>query len=240
MSAPALDSLLALQDLDTAVDQIRHRREHLPARAELAAARAERTVLAARRAEQAAARDEVAGRQAALEAELTATEQRARAVSARLYGGSVSASRDLQALAAELDALRARASGLEDEVLAALEEREPLDAAVDALDTEDAVLAEREAALAAAAAGAEAELDAELEALGGQRQAAAASVPPDLLATYERLRARLGGIGAARLEGTRCGGCHLELPATEIDRIRHLPEDALVTCDHCGRILVRR
>jgi predicted nucleic acid-binding Zn-ribbon protein len=36
-----------------------------------------------------------------------------------------------------------------------------------------------------------------------------------------------------------CQACHLALPATEVDRIRHLPADALVRCEHCGAILVR-
>jgi predicted nucleic acid-binding Zn-ribbon protein len=31
----------------------------------------------------------------------------------------------------------------------------------------------------------------------------------------------------------------MKLPATEIDRIKHQPPDALVHCDQCGRILVR-
>jgi predicted nucleic acid-binding Zn-ribbon protein len=36
-----------------------------------------------------------------------------------------------------------------------------------------------------------------------------------------------------------CQACHLALPATEVDRIRHLPPDTLVRCEHCGAILVR-
>ena len=57
--------------------------------------------------------------------------------------------------------------------------------------------------------------------------------------TYERLRAKLGGVGAARLVGPRCSGCHLTLPATELDRLRKGSPDALVFCDQCGRILIR-
>lgn len=239
MSSPALDALLALQDLDTAVEQARHRLANLPAAAELRGVEAERAALGGRRAERAGARDDVAGRQAALEAELAATEQRAAAVSQRLYSGEVSASRDLQAMSAEVDSLKARASSLEDQILEVLEEREPLDAAVDAVDAEDAALADREAAARADLAGAEAEVGTELDGLAGRRAEAAAAVPAELLATYDRLRARLGGIGAARLVGGRCDGCHLVLPAIELDRIRHLPDDAVVTCDQCGRILVR-
>ena len=36
-----------------------------------------------------------------------------------------------------------------------------------------------------------------------------------------------------------CMGCHLQLPATEVDRLKRLEPDTLVFCDQCGRILVR-
>jgi predicted nucleic acid-binding Zn-ribbon protein len=184
-------------------------------------------------------RDEVVGRQTALEAELAATEQRRREVSARLYGGSVSASRDLQAMASEVETLSARASQLEDEGIAVLDELEPLEVALGALEAEEVALDAEEVEAKEEAEQTGGELRAELEALEAQRAVAAAAVPADLLATYERLRDRLGGVGAARLVGDRCGGCHLTLPSTELDRVRHLPADVVVTCEQCGRILVR-
>ena len=71
------------------------------------------------------------------------------------------------------------------------------------------------------------------------RQAAAAGIPDELLSEYDRLRKKLGGVGAARLANGSCTGCHLALPATELDRIRHQAPDAVAHCDQCGRILVR-
>jgi predicted nucleic acid-binding Zn-ribbon protein len=239
MSAPQLAALLAVQDIDTARDQVRHRRRHHPARAELAELEAAEVAARPRRAAAEAARDEAAGRQAALEAELAATERRSAQVSKRLYGGEVSASRELQALAADIEALKRRASDLEDAVLEVLDEREPLDAAVDALDAAAAARQARRAAATEQLAAAEADLDAELADLDRRRSAAAEVVPADLLATYDRIRAHLGGVGAAPLVGNHCGGCHLVLPATELDRLRYQPDDAVVTCDNCGRILVR-
>ena len=238
MTAPAFEALLSVQDLDVAADQHHHRLEHLPARARLAAIAARRAELEGRRRAERAVRDEVAARQETLEAELAATEKRRREVSARLYGGSVSSSRDLQAMAAEVEGLSARAPHLEDEGIAVLDELEPLDRALGALDDEEAGLAADAEAAAAEVAEAEAELRAELDQLAAERVAAAASVPAELLTTYERLRDRLGGVGAARLVGDRCGGCHLTLPSTELDRVRHLPADSVVTCEQCGRILV--
>jgi predicted nucleic acid-binding Zn-ribbon protein len=88
-------------------------------------------------------------------------------------------------------------------------------------------------------AEAERTVDGELAGVDSERQAIAAELPDDLLATYETLRARLGGVAVARLEGSQCLGCHLSLPATEVDAIRHAAPDAVVTHEECGRILVR-
>jgi predicted nucleic acid-binding Zn-ribbon protein len=59
-----------------------------------------------------------------------------------------------------------------------------------------------------------------------------------MLERYERLRTRLGGIAVARLEGTRCGGCHLDLSTAERDEVRTVPEGQFADCPQCGRLLV--
>src|SRR3984957_2370183 len=148
-----LDALLALQDVDTALQQHRHRRAHLPERAELAAIDQQTAQLEREVREVGAGRDEIAGRQATVEADLAATEARAAAVNARLYGGEVRASRELQAMAADVETLKARASALEDHVLELMELREPHDARLARLSGQLGSLAARRTAAAAALAG---------------------------------------------------------------------------------------
>jgi predicted nucleic acid-binding Zn-ribbon protein len=230
---------MTLQALDTSIDQCRHRRGHLPERAELTILHREAAALSAAGDEVRRQRDEVAGRQAEVETELAATEARATSENRRLYSGEVRASRDLQALAADIDSLKARASDLEDQVLEILEGREPLDAQLADVSAQIGAIEARARSAATELAAAEAVIDRELEQLAGERSRAAEGIPADVLATYERLRARLDGVAVARLSGNHCDGCHLALPAVELDRIRHLPPQALVTCDQCGRILVR-
>lgn len=239
MTAPKFAALLQVQDLDTAIDQHVHRLDHLPEAQIVAELDASIAAITARRRELVAVRDEIAGRQKLLEDELAATEGRNKMVSARLYGGEVSASRDLQAMAADIESLKARASSLEDQVLEVLDEREPLDASIAAADEELDALAGRRAAAEIARAQAAVAVQAELDDLRAQRAASGGAVPADLLADYDRLRVRGGGIGAARLVGAQCGGCHLTLPSMELDRVRHAPPDAVMHCEECGRILVR-
>lgn len=232
------DSLLSVQDHDTHIDQLVHRRDTLPERAELSEveARAEETGAALVEAQQRLT--DVEKRQSDLEADVEASEQRIEQIDKRMYSGEVTASRDLQAMTDEIASLKRRVSGLEDRVIEIMEEREPIAAEVAELDEQASALASRRWALVEAITSASAALEAEIEAERSVRAKAAASVPDDLLATYESLRTRLGGIGAARLEHGTCMGCRLALPATEVDRMKNLPPGELAYCDQCGRILV--
>jgi uncharacterized protein len=238
VSAPDLAALLAVQDLDTSIDQHRHRRRTLPEREQLAALEADLQATAAEVRPLGEQRDALAKREAQVEAELAATEQRAAAVSRRLYGGEVSASRELQAMAADVESLKTRASELEDQGLILLEEREPLDTRMGELESKLSELDSRRQEVVDAIGRAEAAVDDEIAQLEKDRRNAASAVPAELLETYERLRSRLGGVGAARLIGTRCDGCHLALSAVELDRIRRLAPGQVATCEQCSRILV--
>lgn len=234
-----LADLLVVQQHDTVLDQLRHRRVHLPERAALQEVLSEHNALVARHKEVSAQRDEVAAREAGFEKDIAASEARVADIERRMYSGEVSAARDLQAMAHEIETIKARVSTLEDKALEAIDEREPLDAVIAELEARDGQLSTEHQRLQAAIAAAEQEIDAEVEVEERARAAAAAGVPADLLASYEKLRTRLGGTGAARLEHGTCMGCHMKLPPTELDRIRHQPLDALVHCEQCGRILVR-
>jgi len=240
VASAEFQTLLAVQDHDTAIDRLVHRRETLPERATRLELLERGQKRAAERDEVAVRRDEVVGRQTGLETELETSEARITQVDKRLYSGEVSASRDLQAMAEEIERLKEYCSKLEDRVLATMDERQPLDDQVAALEAELHAIADEVAAVDAAIRAHEAEIDAELATERAAREDLAAGIPEALLARYSQIRTKLGGIGAAPLNGHSCGGCHLVLPATEVDRIRHEPPDALILCDQCGRILVRQ
>ncbi|HNL49725.1 MAG TPA: C4-type zinc ribbon domain-containing protein, partial [Microthrixaceae bacterium] len=152
---------------------------------------------------------------------------------------SVVAHKELEAFQADHRLLKARQSELEDEAIEIMEAAEPIQAEVDALESEVAGLDARLDALTAEMDAARSELDGELATLERERAVAAGAVPDDVLVAYESTRSRLGGVGAARLLGNRCEGCHLEIPSAELEALRHAPEDALVLCPECDRILVR-
>jgi predicted nucleic acid-binding Zn-ribbon protein len=232
-------ALLDVQHHDTVVDQLRHRRATLPERAELAEVGRKLSALDVRAKEVRAERDELGGRQAALEQQIEASRIRRGLLEKRLYGGQVAAARELQAMSDEVKHLGRHVGELEDRELEIMEALEPVDGELQESDVARDALEAQASALRGAITEAEAVLDAEIAEETRVRSAAASGVRPELLARYEQLRKRLGGTGAARLVGGSCSGCHLALPSMEVDRIRKAAPDTVVTCEQCGRILVR-
>lgn len=231
--------LLQVQEHDTAADRLRHRRDHLPELAELRATEDELARLEATLVDVDAKAAEVGKRQRRLEGDLSLLESKLTELDAKLYSGVVSAARELQAMQSEAASMRERRAVLEYEVLEAMGEQETVDEQLGALRVRRDELDAQGSSLRAAVAEAQAEVDRELAAELAARTEAATAIPADVAALYEQLRAHLGGVAAAPLVNGRCGGCHLALPATEIDRLRKEPADSLVRCEQCERILVR-
>jgi hypothetical protein len=234
-----LDILLEVQERDTTLDQLAHRRATLPARAELAAVEGHLADLADRRARAEADRRALSERQGRLESDIAAVARRIHDVEGRMYSGEVSASRELMAMSEEVESLNRRRRELEEMAFEAMAAGEPVDAQLARLAAERTAAETDAERLLGVIREAEAEIDAEAAAETEARTALAAKLPEELTQRYERLRVRLGGIGAARLEHGSCGGCHLALPAVELDHIRRASPEAVITCEQCGRILVR-
>jgi predicted nucleic acid-binding Zn-ribbon protein len=231
--------LLEVQDHDTAIDQLRHRREALPERAELDSTETRLSVLDRRTKEVGTQRDELASRQSGLEQQIEASKSRRAELERRMFGGQVTAPRELQAMDDEVKHLVRHIAELEDREIEVMEALEPLDAELTTGEIERVALEEEAIRLRDAIALSEASLGADLAVQSAERDGAAGGVPQELLARYEQLRKKLGGTGAARLIGGSCGGCHLALPSMEVDRIRKALPDTIITCDQCGRILIR-
>ena len=236
--AEPYDTLLWVQELDTELDQLRHRIEALPERAALADVRARLAALAVSTAEVRVLVDDLSGRQAALEEQIAATARRRHELEERMRTGGVTAARDLQAMDHEVGQLAGRQRQLEDEEILLMEEEEPLDVALAEQEAASADLQSEAVRLTDAVAVAEVELRAAIDVAEAARATVASGLPADLAERYERLRSHLGGVGAARLVGDRCDGCHLTLPSVEVERIHQLPADTFATCPQCDRILV--
>lgn len=235
----SLDDLLDVQALDTRADQLRHRRGHLPEMATLQEAQAARAATDGRASQVREQLHALRSRQKALEDEASLVEDKAVEIDRKLYDGSIQAHKELEAFQADHRMLKARQSELEDGAIEVMEEAEPVETELHALE---ATLAEREReieSLTADITRIQTAIDAELDDVTSQRTQAASGLPAEVLAEYEPLRTQLGGVGAAKLLGARCEGCHLEIPSAQLEAVRKAPPEAVVTCPECGRILVR-
>lgn len=230
--------LLAVQDLDTSITQLEHRRDALAEASGLAGVEAELAALGAEQADATSRRASLTATQNGLEEQIAGITERRDLVEKRLYAATSSSSRDLQAMNEEVKHLTDRRAELEELELVAMLEADPIDAELAALRERKAPLEMRAKELRQQVEQERLEIDAAIASAAGTRTAEAAQLPTALSDRYETLRARLKGTGAARLIGSHCDGCHLELPSMEVERIRALPPGEVATCEQCGRILI--
>lgn len=230
--------LLALQQLDSTLAQLDARRRSLPEAAEAAALEQRAGVL-----DQDAVilRTRVADLDrevAKAEREVDQVRTRAERDRARLAAGTGSA-KDLVGLQHELESLAARQNDLEEVELEVMERREAESERLAAVEAELAQVREKLADAVSRRDAAMAEIMANGRRVSAERAQAATGIDAALIALYDKIRSSRGGVGAARLDGIRCEGCHLDLPPSDVSRIRALAPDEIARCEECGRILVR-
>lgn len=233
------DALLDLQAHDTTLDQLRHRHEHLPERAEiveLASAAVAQKVSAAEALEQ---QQELQRQERRFEDEAGTIEAKATSENDRLYSGTVTGNKELQDIQTEIKSLRRRQGELEDEALELMELLEPVNALVAEHDVKADEIAAASVAATERLAATEQEIADEIATAIAERAELAAGIEEALLATYEKIRVQGRGVAVSRLVGNTCDGCHLGLAAVELDRVRHEAADVLIFHEECGRILVR-
>ena len=234
------ESLLACQELDTRIAQLQHRLEADPAHAALTSARADLASLNAAAVELFGRRDSVRQEQKRLEDEAALVEAKIDKDTSVLYGGTITAPKELESIQSELASLRERLSVFDDGVLEQMELAEPLDAESEQLSARiaaaTAVVEQREAEVTVM----QAEVGAALDAAQAERAVVATGIDETLLATYEQARRGGGGVGAARLApGGTCQGCHITLPSAQYAEVKRAPIDEILRCPECNRILVR-
>jgi len=233
------DSLLALQGLDTRLDQERHHLTHLGEQVDLDAAVADLAELERGLAALAVQLSGIVTEQERLEVDAGNLQNRIDQINRAMYDGSVVAHKDLEAMQVEISHLKERLSGIEDLELEQMELREPLEATVASSGAPLDAAKERVAHLGSVRDDVAEEVRVAIAALEADRVAASSEVDDALAAMYESLRTQHGGVGAAKLEGARCTGCHLSIPAGDLTAITRAAPDEVLLCPECNRILVR-
>ncbi len=229
--------LLDLARLDQAIGSAQHRRRTLPELQQIATTGQRVDDLHNRAVLGKAEIGDLDAATRKLDAEIETVRARAARDQHRLADGLVPP-KDLSNLQNEIISLSRRQSTLEDDELELMERRETAAAAVAEIDRD---LEQARAELAAAERrrdDAFADIDDELARSGTERTEVAGALPADLLALYERIRSS-GRIAAARLHGSRCEACRIDLDRVALSEIHGAGVDAVVRCTECGAILIR-
>src|SRR6185436_520431 len=172
MTTP-LEQLLVVQEHDSAIDHLRHRRTTLPERAVLSEAEAVIRELEAPIAEVRGRHDVVSRDVKRLEDEAASAAAKVGEVETSMYSGSITSPRELQAMQSEVDQLRRHQRALEDRELELMEGQETIDAELAVL-VDQVGAAEVEARQARqVVAEQEALIDAEIASETAARSAAA-------------------------------------------------------------------
>ena len=230
-------SLLELAELDAELSRIEHRAKNLPAQKQLEEAQSAHREANDRLAAVQIALEDLDGQVAKFESEIDAVRQREDRDRSLLAAGTVDA-KQLTELQHELETLERRQSSLEDSLLEVMERREELQsqqagelAEIDELQTK---LAEAQLAYDEARR----EIDQLRHQSASRRDELVSELDADLVALYERQRAR-GGAGAGLLQGRRCGACRIEIDRGELARFSAAADDEVLRCPECGAIVLR-
>jgi uncharacterized protein len=231
--------LLDVQALDATLDRLAHRRRALPELEQIEGFQARHDRLGDDVVLATTEDGDLAREQAKVDADVEQVRARMQRDQQRLDAGQVGSPRELENLQSEIESLKRRQADLEDVELEVMERREAVQTRRDELVREreqvglDLTTAERRRDETWA------EIDAETEKASAQRAEVVGTIPEDLLALYEKVRAASAGVGAAALHRGQCQGCHLQLNTADVNRIREADPDEVLRCEECRRILIR-
>lgn len=162
-------------------------------------------------------------------------EEKLKKIDKDLYGGKVINPREVEALEKEIATIKRRRDEdaermleLYDLIGPAKEEADKHQAKIEAKRkelVERRKLAVKEKEL----------LEAKFKELNAKRPEAAKAVSPGLLAKYDSIRQRHGGIGMVEaLKKGSCAGCGMKLPEKVLQGLK---EERTITCEACHRLL---
>lgn len=230
--------MLDLQELDSRLGQLRHQLATLPEALEIASLTESRQEIDDQVRDARILVDDLTVEQKRADADVEQVKARRERDRTRMEQGLISNPKDLERMQHELVSLERRIGTLEDEEIEVMERLEEAQSLLDSLTSQLAATDTRLADLAAVCDEKSAGIKGELASASEERQVAAIGLPADLVTLYEKIRST-HGVGAAALRARQCGGCHMTLNPSDLAVIAKAPEDDVVRCEECSRILVR-
>jgi predicted nucleic acid-binding Zn-ribbon protein len=232
------ERLLALQQLDSDLIQIKHKASTLPIARQFdevsGELSAKQDLLIAARTE----RDDIKHELSRAEVDVEQVVSRIEKDEKRLASG-LGSPKELEQLQHELGSLAKRRAEVEDVELEIMVRVEGVDSRIKELEAECKSLEARLVDLKLKKEEELASLEQSMNSTSQARADLAPKIDVELLALYEKIRTSGDGVGAAKMLGNQCTGCHLTMNAAELNRLKSVADDEVVRCEECRRILIR-
>jgi predicted nucleic acid-binding Zn-ribbon protein len=226
-----IETLKKLQAIDAELYQLRRQQGEKPKELEQASARV--AAQEARLKELEAKLKTLQLSQKDKEGELQTKEANVKKLQGQLF--QVKTNKEYSAMQREIDTLKADNSLLEEAILQTLD---AIEQAGKARQQQQGLVKEAQQQFAQGQERITRELAAledRVAQLERNRNGLAPDIPPQTLATYERVLEIREGLALVPVMSESCGGCHRRLPPQVINQVS-LKAD-LVTCENCNRIL---
>ena len=236
VTAEDLDRLLALQGVDDEIRRLEHQLNGLAEQQVLDDLTQQDATLAEGDVELGGRLEDARREQRQVEGEIEALGQRLAEEQERLYAGSLSTAREVQAAEAEIASTTRRRSEHEDQLLEIMERVEELEGRVAELREVRSSLGSRIADATAARDAAAQDLIARIAEVQVRRDPMASALPAALLERYAEAARRGGGTGVGVLKEGACSACRITFPMTELNA--YLTGPPLTTCTQCRRLLI--
>jgi len=231
------EQLLALQEADTAVRQLNHRREHLSEREELISVETDLSKVEVLTNAIESERAPHVRDQKRIDDEIAVLAEKSAKDNKALYSGAITDSKELQNLQKEIDSLTQRNGDLENKLLEVMLVLEVSDGQLFEVGAKRSELEGRSTELRAAIELAESEIDIDIQNEKAGIESLRSTLNEEMIARYDKVMAKSGGLAIVTLiDGNTCSGCRRPLPSVEVDGLRRAVD--LHPCPHCKRLLV--
>jgi predicted nucleic acid-binding Zn-ribbon protein len=169
------------------------------------------------------------------ERRLQELDERIRRAEAELYSGRITNPRELQLMQQEIENAKKTRDELDLQMLQLWETLENMKRDIDASERDLRQIERFYEAHMEDYRQRKAALEGEIAFNEQEREKLAQQIDPEVRQRYQTLRERLGGIAVAVVEQKACSVCHTLLTPYTLKRLE--TEEALITCESCGRLL---
>lgn len=148
----------------------------------------------------------------------------------------IKTNKEYDALAREIDHVRADISASEEGILSTLERIEGLQNEIKEKEGRASELAQTNGAQLASIKGEMDSVGDKIRIKEDERRNIIVRLEDNMVSIYERVRKGKGGGAIVHVRHRACSGCFKTLPAQLVQEIRRA--ERIITCDSCGRILI--